>query len=126
MITIRKNQMIAFEKAAEDNFVREVMAFQRENLPNLTDHLTLTEQDLKEEVQAGIAKARSYGIEGKSDIVFFISLRLIAGPEFDSHPMAQEILTDPTIPSDERMEILADNLTDEIVTDMVIKSVPSD
>ncbi len=124
MITIRKDQMIAFEKAAEDNFVREVMVFQRENLPDLTDYLT--EQDLKEEVQAGMAKARSYGIEGKSDVVFFVSLRLIAGPEFDSHPVAQEILTDQTIPADERMEILADNLTDEIVIDMVIKSVPSD
>jgi hypothetical protein len=40
MITIRNDQMRVFEKVAEDNFVREVMAFQCENLPNLTDHLT--------------------------------------------------------------------------------------
>lgn len=73
-----------FEQLAVDGFVSNLVAHFREHLPR---HVAaLGEDGVREAVQYGIRRARSYRIESEAGVRVFIQLMFVLGPDFDVDP----------------------------------------
>lgn len=76
------------------NLVREQHAYVVQGLPaDLFDRM----------VGDGLDTARSYGLQAPAQLATFVLLMFELGPEFHRAPVIQRVLTDATIPPDERL-----------------------
>lgn len=106
MLKIRKEQMDAM---AYEAFARQMTEKLRsdfaEDIPEMTDG------ELLERVRAAIGEGRTYGLTWESSLAPFAVLSVVLGPDFHKHPKIRGILSDQTMPPDERGNSLIHRLT---------------
>jgi hypothetical protein len=73
----------------------------------------LPREVLREMVRGGIARARTYGIEWKSNLLSYVVLMVIGSPNFDEHKKAAGFLKNEEIPVEERLKKMMKEMTDE-------------
>ena len=110
-LPLRQPQVDAFRGMAERDFVRRVAAFVRENVSEATE--SLDEAALRERIEAGLAKARGYGLKKEAALAAFVALQLEFSPDFDGYPPFKKVLADPSIPPVARLDELIARSTDE-------------
>jgi hypothetical protein len=126
MLTIRPEQLEAFDPVAEANFERRVAEYMRENHADVAVKLpsgegeskavevkALDDETLLRLARTGIARARSYGMTWESSITAFVVLTFVAAPNFDDHPLIRRVLEDAGVEPDQRIEQLWDQTTEE-------------
>lgn len=101
---IRSQQMEVMLNDAERKFVLSTVAHMREH--HAAQVSRFPEKELQTRVEAGIKRARGYGLTWESSITGFVALTFVIGPDFDKQPRIQSVLTDRSIPADERVEEL--------------------
>jgi len=145
---IRKEQLSVFQDAGDLHFIRRLMAALRENNGDALILIPPTgstakiqqrtegtmemspiksmplarvpEDTLFELVKGGIAKARKYGFEDEHSLSAFVATMVEIAPNFDNHPLIQQMLKDENIPQLDRMDRLLDDtlpLTWELVAE---------
>jgi hypothetical protein len=84
MLLIRDAQVDALAEDVEQRFVDRMTAHLEENFPELA--AAMTTQALREQVEATLARALTYGIDNNADQCRFLSLAAAYGWDFDSWP----------------------------------------
>jgi hypothetical protein len=84
MLLIREAQVAALATIVEDTFVEQMMAHLEETFPEVTG--PLSREELREQVENTLARARSYGIDNDADDCRFLSLAAAYGWDFDTWP----------------------------------------
>jgi hypothetical protein len=111
MLTLRRGQREVFEPLVEEALEQRIFAFLRAYpAPEL---LATDDERLREVARSGIAEARKFGLTSPAALGTFAGLLITVGPRFFEYPAAREVLTDETIPPNERMRELAARLSDE-------------
>lgn len=111
MLTLRRGQRKVFEPLVEDALVERIFVFLRQR-PEPEIH-RLDDAHLRAAIRAGVAQGRAFGLTWQSSLGAFVGLSIVVGPRFHEHPAVRAILTDETIPPDERIAALRDRLTEE-------------
>lgn len=109
MLTIRDEQMSVFEADARRRAVARLAEHLRLACPDQAGGLRAAQ--LQREVEAGIAHAAAYGIEGEADLRVFLECRLELGADFDVREdtaWAGAILRDETLFAGDKADLLAD------------------
>ncbi len=120
MLKIRAEQMQAFQAAADQAFVKKLVAYLREKhgdtgvqLPTGTFLVfELPAETLEAMVQTGLARARNYGFVSEADLAGFVTVMLETAPNFDDHPLLQRGLRDERIKLEDRLGALLQSATD--------------
>jgi hypothetical protein len=99
---VRKAQLEALSKAAENDFVKRVMELVREH--SAGDVSGLEEEELRKRVKFGLRRGRSYGMGSETSLAFFVALQFSKSPVFDRHPAIHPILKNDRVKPDERLE----------------------
>ena len=108
---IRRQQMQAFQREAERLFVGDTAEHLRRHYP---EHVSgIPEEVLKAMVRGGITRGRGHGLTFRSTLTAFISLMFVVAPNFDEQPSIHEVLTNPNLPSDSRLDLLTALTTDD-------------
>jgi hypothetical protein len=109
MLTIRNEQLDAMGDAVLATWLTShVRKHFREETAGTTDI------QLRALVQAGIGRARSYGIREERSICKFVDLLFLVGHDFDSRfAWARDVLRNPRLSSDRmRIDLLASRVRD--------------
>ncbi len=122
MLKIRREQFEALQLAAADGFVIRLAGYVRKKhsdviaqLPDGTYTVSqLSEEQLREMVQSGIARAQNYGITWESGLSAFVVLMFVVAPNFDEHPLIEKALKDRTVESNARIDKLWEQTSEEI------------
>jgi hypothetical protein len=101
-LTIRPEQLEAFQPVADAAFVGRLAKYLRANHADAVVKLPsgavavarLPEATLTTMVRGGMSRARSYGLTWESSLASFIVLMFLAAPNFDTHPLVQRVLQD--------------------------------
>ncbi|MDC0749145.1 hypothetical protein [Polyangium mundeleinium] len=111
MLTLRRGQQKAFEPLVEDALVEGIFVFLRQ-CPDPEVH-RLDDAHLRAAIRAGVAQGRAFGLTWQSSLGAFVGLSLVVGPRFHEHPAVRAVLSDESIPQDERIRLLGERLSDE-------------
>jgi hypothetical protein len=88
---ITDNQISAFEKDAEERYIRDLVKFLQDEVPGAA------EDDCKklfEITKAMVKKAADYGLKTKRDAAIYVTTVYLLGLDFEEHfHVAKEILT---------------------------------
>lgn len=84
MLTIRRAQLEELSRVRLEYFVQRVVAHLFEELPE--ECRDLGAEELSEAVRDGVARARSYEIEGERGLMRWAELMVRYGREFDADP----------------------------------------
>lgn len=107
MLTIRREQMMAFERDARWRGVLRLAEHLRATCGERV--ATCGDDQLRAEVEAGEAHARRYGIEAEDDVKVFLECRVELGADFDvREAWAAAVLTDESLFPEEKASFLAD------------------
>lgn len=88
---IRDSQIAALRASLEASFEqRMVISLRRKFVAFAADR---SDQEIREFVNSGRARAATYGIDTEIDVEHFIEYAVIHGERFDLLPWAQKILT---------------------------------
>ena len=110
--TIRPEQHAEFKRAAEAGFVDRTIGFLQEKLPDQAGRLS--PELLRQRVEIGIARARTYGITWQSSMLTFVTLMFEIAPNFDEHPRILAVLTDDHIAPDYRPKELLNRISGKV------------
>lgn len=121
MLKIRTQQIEAFQPVAEATFLHSLIEYLREHhaqvAVQLPEHLIVINQiplaQLKILVEAGIKRARTYGITSESSLAAFVVLMFTIAPNFDDHPLIQRLLQDEKVMPDNRIDTLWSHTTEQ-------------
>lgn len=84
MLTIRKEQMQAFEQAAMGSFVEEMVAHCKEFSPKLCD--VIGDDQVRLAVRGAIGRCIGHGFTNRGPIRLFIEMAFLFGSAFDTDP----------------------------------------
>lgn len=104
MFKLRPEHMAAFQIEADRAFEDNVIAHLRKEHASAVE--TLTEQELRKRVHAAISRGRQYGLRSESSLTAFVALACEIAPDFDEHPAIKAVLTDGSVPPDDRIDEL--------------------
>ena len=93
MLTIRKQQMAAFERAEVKKFVDRMVIHLNKFFSGKC--AALGEPKLRETIRYGIKRAATHGITTERDVYKYVDLMIVFGADFDTDqrlPWAGEIL----------------------------------
>jgi hypothetical protein len=104
--------MATFEKEAQTQFVESLRDYLRTSYAAVRVRLPMglcrleeiPESVLTELVTSSIEKGRLYSLTWQSSLAAFVTLRFVAGPNFDSDPAMHWGLTDPAVPANNRVD----------------------
>jgi hypothetical protein len=65
-------------------------------------------------VGGGMQRARGYGLTRPADLSCFVLLMFEFGPEFWRHPAIAQVLTDPALPPEQRLQQVVNNTPDAV------------
>jgi hypothetical protein len=99
---IRQPQVDMLGLAMVHNFVRKVAGMLRQEFPAFVEKLG--DDELRDRVWMGLARARSHGIRRETTLAGFITMMFVVGPDFDRTPRMAGILADEAVDPDRRME----------------------
>ncbi|HYL97685.1 MAG TPA: hypothetical protein VEZ90_01935 [Blastocatellia bacterium] len=111
---IRPEQLEAFQPLADAAFARRLVAHIRDRHSNAVVKLPSGQQkvgQLSDDLmnimaQAGIIRARTYGMTWESSISSFVVLMFLSAPNFDRHPLIERVLKDGQTDPNSRIENL--------------------
>jgi hypothetical protein len=107
MLTIRSEQMVAFEHAMHASFEERAAARLGRVFPAASAELG--RDGVVALVRHGVARARRYGVTAERDVWLYLCVMVVLGREFDVDPdleWATGILADRDVPGGMRMEFL--------------------
>ncbi len=100
MLTIRKQQLAVFQKAASEEFEARMMAHIQKFFP---EHMTkLGEPAARDLIRFGVQRAANYRISQEREVCKYIGIMVVFGRDFDHDPQlpwASAILREPNFPS---------------------------
>ncbi len=103
-IKLRKEQLDALQKGADQAFVERLIAHFREQFgEKLAD---IDDPEFKRMVSNGVVRARSHGLTFESSIVGFVQLMFQVAPNFDEHPAFLRVLDDRTLEENDRIQAI--------------------
>ncbi len=112
---IRDKQFEAFAAAQalrfEDRAIAHLKAFWRDKCARLG------EQSVRASIRLAVDRAHSYGLTSEQDIVRYLNYMYALGRRFDDdarYPWAKEVLSNPGIPPEIKMEWLSIRAKDEL------------
>jgi hypothetical protein len=119
MLKIRSEQIEAFQPVADAQFVRRIVDHLRKRQSSAVVRLPqgptlifrLPDALIHRMVQAGVARARSYGLTWESSITGFVVLMFRVAPNFDQYPAINRALTDEHVAPDARIQKLLEVTT---------------
>jgi hypothetical protein len=117
MLTIRPEQMAVFRAHRIKQFEAAKLSEIRQQFP--TWYEQLGEEKTLRLIQAGIDKARRYGVTSRGDVSVLIDLMVRYGPDFDSRQDLEwqtEALRDSEVPDDARVALMAERFAIAPVT----------
>lgn len=109
MVIIRKEQMEVLSKNMVNQFVDNTLIHLRTIFPDQTQDMT--DQQLRDMIQAGINEAESYEITDEVDVERFLECIVRYGRDYDTDPKtswAGEILRDESLTGMEKMNQIND------------------
>lgn len=118
MLRFRPNQLAMFRRAADAGFLDRLVEHLRKEHADVPVRLStarrttlgqLPEDILRELVRLGVAKARSYGMTWESTITGFVALMFVAAPNFDDLPQVAEMLREPRVHPERRLDYFVQN-----------------
>jgi hypothetical protein len=83
MLIIRKEQMEVFSRYMLEQFTDRAIKEIKENFDTLT--IDISDTDLRAMINAGITKAKSYGITYEKDVMQYLKYIICFGPDFDAN-----------------------------------------
>jgi hypothetical protein len=121
MLTIRDDQMDAFQETAEGAFAKRIIEYIKENhadeivqIPAGKCKVThLPEEIFFKMVFQSLQRAKRYGFSLRPTLKAYVILRFVVAPNFDEHPIIKRVLTDESIPADERIDELWDKTSEQ-------------
>jgi len=111
MLTIRSEQLRAFQQQAEKTFATSVVSQLRTRHAEAIKDVP--EDSLPRLVEHGIRRAREYGLTWQNNLSSFVTLMFEVSPEFDKCPAFRRYLTDENIPPDDRMGLVLRETTSD-------------
>ncbi|HMF58082.1 MAG TPA: hypothetical protein VK619_17190 [Pyrinomonadaceae bacterium] len=108
---IRKEQMAVFETAAEEEFVKRMAQYLKEQHAGAVAHLS--DERLRRRVRGALARGRSHGLTWESALAGFVVLMFEVAPNFDLHPAFHEVLQTSYPNENERIRAIYENVRDE-------------
>ena len=103
--------MEVFRKAGEKKFVDELAQTVRENHAEAVEDVS--DEELKEYVTVGIARARSHGLTFEDSITAFVRLMFDIAPNFDEQTNIARMLKDERLEPDDRIELVLEAASEE-------------
>jgi hypothetical protein len=103
--------MDVFQQAMEQSFVRTLARDLREEHPD--DVIDLDDMELHRRINIGIKKAISHGLDDDYSLELFVTLMFTAAPNFDHHPLFQDVLETQNLPPEQRLDYAIEFSTDE-------------
>ncbi|HEX9962955.1 MAG TPA: hypothetical protein VGB00_18630 [Pyrinomonadaceae bacterium] len=103
--------MEVFRKAGEKSFVDELAQTVRENHTEAVEDSS--DEELKEYVRIGIARARSHGLIFEDTITVFVRLMFDIAPNFDEQANIARMLNDERLEPDDRIELVLEGASEE-------------
>ena len=133
MLTIRNEQMAIFLDHSEKEFAKRLAYAVRDCHANVVVRLPQGPCRVAEIpiaalctiVQEGIHRAKRYGMSYETSFSDFIALMFIAAPNFDDHSQIRDVLSDPALVPDLRMDFLWGRISDETWTEIENSYNPS-
>jgi hypothetical protein len=95
MLVIRQAQLTVFREHLRDKFRLKAAAHLRENFPEECEKLG--EEGVRDRVSSGLARCEQYGLPEKFQILQFLNLTMLLGPDFDKEPQFTEILNNTAL-----------------------------
>lgn len=111
MFKLRDSHFEAFQPLTDKLLVGRIVLHLHEHHSEVIGRLP--DDLLREMVAGGIARARRHGLTWESSLTLFVALMFEIAPNFDEHPVIRSILEEPTLPPDERLDLLPDRISDE-------------
>jgi hypothetical protein len=121
VMIIRAEQLSAFQKEGEKQFISQLAAYIREHhsgeiirSPSWQHRIDdLSDDVLKRLVADGIERGRSYGFTWQSSLASFVVLRFVVAPNFDDDALIRQSLTDEAISVEDRLSAVLQWATDD-------------
>src|SRR5262249_52426498 len=113
-LTIRAEQIAAFQPAADAGVVRRLAEYITSahadaivRIPAGAGAVNMIPKPvIHRMVQNGIERGRRYGLSWESSLAAFVVIMFVAAPNFDQHPLIQRVLREDNIPADNRIDSL--------------------
>jgi hypothetical protein len=121
MLTIRTEQITAFERAVDERYIEDLTDYLLQTHPKapIRSYVrsallsSLTRTVVLRLVRNGIARARSHGLTWKGNIAAFVTLMVIVSPNFDQDPVVARILREARESIDRHWESIWDDTTND-------------
>jgi hypothetical protein len=111
LFELRPEHVEALRPQAEAHFHRRLVEYIRRECSTAVGGLS--NEVLAERIESGVKRARAYGITEHCGLATFVAFMFEFAPDFDKHPHVQGILTDSAIHPDDRIHVVADQISDE-------------
>lgn len=106
---LQREQLMYYDKEA---LYERIVAHWHETCADAIDGI---EADMLREIAiAAVARCASYGIHSADDQVLFAGFMMAVSPSFDDHPAVRRGLRDETVPPDQRLDRLIDELPEAV------------
>ena len=109
MLQLRPEQVAALALDVRERFAVELAAFLRAKFASVV--AALPEDELLRRVRVAMERAEGYGLARRVDVRGFVTFAFAIGPAFDRHPAVEEVLRDPRIPAEEKIDYLTGRVT---------------
>lgn len=109
MLVLRKAQLEAIRKPAEQDFAARLLAFIKEQCADRVDDLP--PDVLRKRVLWAQTGAQRLGFTWESSITLFVTYMFQRGPNFFRHPAIERIFQDPSIAPNDRMDAVMERVT---------------
>lgn len=88
MLRIRPEQMQAFERPVQNSLECRLYAHVKRTAPARCRQMGA--DSVREQIRLGIERAREYAIEADYDVMRYVDLSFLVGPDFDRDPSAPQ------------------------------------
>jgi len=106
-MTIRGGQIDRFKKNAEEQFAPEIAEHLEKEHPQAI--AGMDREVVLSRVSRELRRGQGYGFERKLDLLTFVVLAFVIGPQFDVQPTVAGVLNDPGIPPERKFDFLFAN-----------------
>ena len=111
MLVIRDRQIERLNGFAEENFIDELTVDVRDLHGDLVGGLS--DEELRELVETGVARARRHGLTLEDTIGTFVSWMFEFAPNFDEQEKIKKMLAEESLAPDDRIDLVAEFTTEE-------------
>jgi hypothetical protein len=110
MLVIRDRQIERLNRFAEEEFIDELTLEVRDLHGDLVGELS--DEELREMVAAGVARARRHGLTIEDTIGTFVGWMFEFAPNFDEQENIKKMLADESLAPDDRIELIVQATTE--------------